>query len=279
MSDQDFSWAIKLMRFGYGGRGLTYLVIAGVSLWGIWAGGSAESTGSALQSIESSTWGKVALFLIFFGLMAYAIWRVVCAWNDLEDYGGKGKGMIARTGQIVTGLIHGAIGFGAFLLLFTGASSDEESTVAKAASAVMEWPGGRWVVLFAGICTIGAGLYYLKKSWSESYRDHLMGNEFTANWNAVLQAGVAAQGFIVLIIGIFIAYAGWTANASEAHGLGGVWEFLYGQPFGNVLVVIVCLGLLAFAVFCFVNARYRIVPRAAEKDIRTLASELKARAA
>ncbi len=274
----DFTWAVKLMRAGYAGRGLTYLVVAGFSLWAIWRGGKAESTGSALQSLESSTWGKVALFLIFAGLVSYAIWRVTCAIYDLEDYGSDGKGVISRAGQVTTGVLHGAIGIGAFLLLFTGASQGGQSTLAKAASTVMTWPGGPLIVGIAGLGTIGAGIYYLHKAWSEAYREQLTGNEFTANWNWILKAGVAAQGVIILIIGVFLLYAGMTANPNEASGLSGVWVFLQGQPFGNVLVVLICLGLLGFSVFCFVNARYRIVPKASEKDVRTLAAEMKARA-
>lgn len=279
MGAHDFTWAIKLMRAGYAGRGLTYLVVAGFSLWAIWSGGQAESTGSALSALESSGWGKFALFLIFVGLASYAIWRVTCAIYDLEDHGDDGEGMVARTGQVVTGLIHGAMGIGAFLLLFTGASQGGDSSLAKATSAVMKWPAGSWIVAFAGLCTLGAGIYYLHKAWTEAYHEHLMGNEFTANWNWVLKAGVAAQGVIVFIIGGFLLYAGLTANPNEASGLGGVWTFLQGQPFGNLLIILVCLGLLGFAVFCFVNARYRIVPKASEKDVRTLAAELKARTA
>lgn len=278
MAERDFTWAIKLMRAGYAGRGLTYLVVAGFSLYSIWSGGEAESTGSALARLEGSTWGSVALFLIFVGLLAYAVWRVTCAIYDLEDYGTDGEGMIARAGQATTGVIHGAIGLGAFILLFTARDSGEGSTLARATQTVLEWPGGRWLVLFAGLATIGAGLYYLHKSWTEGYREHLMGNEFTRNWNWVLQAGVASQGFIVGIIGIFLAYAGWTADSEEAKGLEGVWEFLGSQAFGNIIVILVCLGLLCFAAFCFVNAAYRIVPKASEKDFTTLASLMKKKA-
>ena len=278
MSQADFSWAIKLMRAGYAGRGLTYLVIAGVSLYAIWQGGQAEGTQSVFQILETTMWGSVALFLIFVGLMAYAVWRVICAVYDLEDYGTDGEGAVARAGQVTTGVIHGVLGLAAFALLFTGTSDSDQSGVARAAAAVMEWPGGRWVVGLAGLATIGAGLYYLHKAWTEAYRDHLTGNEFTLNWNWVLKAGVAAQGVVVGIIGVFILYAAVTADPSEASGLGGVWDFLAGQPFGQIFVVLICIGLMGFSVFCFVNARYRIVPKATEKDVTTLAAELKARA-
>lgn len=36
----------------------------------------------------------------------------------------------------------------------------------------------------------------------------------------------------------------------------------------------VCLGLLGFALFCFVNAAYRIVPKVSGPDVQTLAAKL-----
>lgn len=40
-----------------------------------------------------------------------------------------------------------------------------------------------------------------------------------------------------------------------------------------------CLGLLGFAFFCFVNAAYRIVPRVSGGDISSLASRVKGKMA
>ncbi len=39
-----------------------------------------------------------------------------------------------------------------------------------------------------------------------------------------------------------------------------MFDWLQSQPFGQGLVVAMCAGLLGFALFCFVNAAYRIIP-------------------
>lgn len=278
MSQQDLSWAVPVMRAGYAGRGIVYLVVAGFSLFAIWQGGQAQGTSSALAQLEGSLWGKAVLFLIFLGMLAYAVWRYLDAAYDLEAYGSDGKGIVARIGMVVTGTVHLAIGFSAFILLFTAGGEGGGSSIASAVDTVMGWPGGRWIVGLAGLATIGAGIYYAIKAWKEKYREHLSANRVTTNWNWVLKFGVLAQGFIVTLIGIFFVYAAWTANPSEAGGVAKAFSWLNGQVYGQVLVAVVCVGLLGFAVFCFVNAAYRIVPKVAGDNVETMAARMKAKA-
>lgn len=275
----DFSWAVPFMRAGYAGRGLTYIVIGGFSLWAIWRGGQASGTSDSLKQLETTGWGSVVLCALAIGLIAYALWRAVDALWDLEDYGSGAKGIVARLGMVVTGLIHGALGIAAFLLLFTsGGGSGDGSKIADVTQKVMSAPFGIWIVGIAGVVTIAAGLYYLKKGITESYRENLRANRFTMNWNWVLKAGVLAQGVVVTIIGGFILYAAITANPNEAGGLGKTFEWLHGQTYGQVLVTALCLGLLGFAVFCFVNAANRIVPKAAGDDTVSVARKIKQQA-
>ena len=272
---QDLEWTAPVMRAGYAGRGLVYLAVAGFSLWAIWQGGSAEGTGSALARLENSTWGKAVLVAIAIGLAAYAAWRVIDAWFDLEDHGTEAKGLVARAGMVVTGLIHLALGVAAISVLFgSGGGGGGESSLAKAASAVMQWPGGRWLVGIAGVLTIGAAVYYANKAWKASYRKNLYGNEATRRFNTLLRIGVAAQAVIVGVVGGFLVTAALRSNPQEAGGVGEVFDWLASQPFGNALVIALCLGLLAFAFFLFVNAAYRIIPKLADDKPVTLKSTL-----
>ncbi len=273
---RDLGWAMPVMRAGYAGRGLVYLAVAGFSLWAIWRGGQAQGTGSALEALERSPWGKVALALIALGLVAYAAWRAIDAWLDLEDYGTDAKGLVARAGMIVTGLVHLALAVAAVTVLFTagGSGSDGGSSIARFTGEVMSWPAGRWIVGIAGLLTIGAGIYYAVKAWKASYREHLHANPATRRLNPVLRAGVAAQAVIVGVVGGFLVVAAWRANPGEAGGVGEVFDWLAARPFGNLLVILLCAGLLGFALFLFVNAAYRIVPKLADDEPLTLGAAL-----
>ncbi len=281
MSKQDLSWAIPVMRAGYAGRGIVYVVVAGISLFALTRGGEAEGTSGALEQLEGSAWGSVVLFLIFLGMAAYAIWRWVDAVYDLEEYGSEAKGLIARAGMITTGTIHGALGVFAFVLLFTsggGGGGGGGSTISEVVGWVMGLPAGIWLVGIAGAVTVGAGIYYVVKAVKEKYRKHLRANHFTRNWNPALKAGVLAQAVIITLIGFFLVFAALQADPSQAGGVGEAFSWLRDQAYGQALVIAVCIGLLGFALFCFVNAAYRVVPRVAGDDVETLARRAKGKA-
>ncbi len=276
----DLSWTIPVMRAGYAGRGVTYLAVAGLSLWAIWRGGEAKGTSGALESLSGSTWGVVVLWLIAIGLLAYAVWRGIDAAEDLEDYGTEPKGIGARVGMIATGLIHGALGALALsLALGLGLSSGDGGGggIPGLVGTVLGWPGGAWIIGLGGLVTIGAGLYYVIKGWKAKYREKLSANRFTTNWDWALRAGVMAQGVLVTIVGGFLVAAGLNGNPEQAGGLGKAFDWLSSQPFGQFLVVAVCIGLLGFAFFCFVNAAYRIIPRVNGSGASTLANRMKAK--
>ena len=277
----DYSWAIPVMRAGYAGRGVTYLAVAGLSLWALFQGGQAEGTGEALRSLSDSGWGVFVLWLIAIGLFAYTIWRGIDAVEDLEEYGSEAKGLIARAGMITTGLAHGAIAALAVSLALGRGSSgggEDGGGVQSVTGKVLSWPGGAWIVGFAALCTIGAGIYYCIKAWKAKYREKLMANRFTHNYDWLLKAGVLAQGVLILIIGFFLLTAALRNDPQEAGGAGQAFDWVAGLPGGGFLIVLLCLGLLAFAFFCFVNAAYRIVPRVAGGKITSLAAKLKAMA-
>jgi len=276
MTNSDLEWSVPVMRAGYAGRGVVYLVVAGFSLYAIWRGGEAKGTAEALGQLETTLWGGAVLLAIFVGMVAYAVWRIVDAWYDLEDEGSGAKGMLARVGMVVTGMLHLAIGVLAFLLLFTskGDESGESgggSTVADAMGMIMEWPFGYILVSAIGAVTIGAGVYYIAKAVRRSYREKLYANRFTRKFDPVLRFGVAAQGVVITIIGGLILWAGMTANARKAGGMGESFGWLSGQVYGQLLVTGICIGLSAFAVFLFVNAAYRIVPKVAGDEASSLA--------
>ncbi|QHQ35836.1 DUF1206 domain-containing protein [Algicella marina] len=276
LDPEDFAWAVPIMRAGYAGRGLVYLVVAGVSLWSISQGGEAEGTSQALDKLQGGL-GFAVVGLIVLGMLAYAVWRAVDSFWDLEAYGTDAKGLVARAGMVATGTAHFGIGVLALAVLI-GRSGGGGGGMGEMLDRVMQAPGGRVAVGVAGLLTIAAGIYYLHKAFTEGYRDHLCANRFTTHFNIGLKAGVAAQGVAVTIIGVLIAYAALTATGEEAGGMGSAFEWLHAQAYGRVLVAGLCFGLLAFAFFCFVNAAYRIIPKAAGDDIETLAAKLTAKA-
>ncbi|KIC23100.1 MULTISPECIES: DUF1206 domain-containing protein [unclassified Leisingera] len=265
-SARGFAWAVPLMRAGYAGRGLVYLLVGGASLWSIWHGGSAEGTGEAMGRLQGAL-GTAILLLIALGMAAYAIWRAVDSIWDLEDYGNSPKGLIARAGMITTGLVHlGLSGLAITVLL--GRSEGLGKT--ELVNRLLASPGGQAAAGIAGALTLGAGGYYLHKAWSEGYRDHMQGNPATLHLNLVLKAGMAAHGVVIAIIGFLMMQAAAYASSHEAGGIGTAFNWLQDKTYGQILVTFLCIGLLGFSLVCFVNAAWRIVPKADDRGLQTL---------
>lgn len=271
INPDDYGWAVPIMRAGYAGRALVYVVVAGFSLWSIAQGGQAEGTKSVMEQLRGNGWP--VLLLIALGMMAYAIWRLIDSFADLEAYGGDAKGVIARIGMLVTGLVHLGIGILAASALIGRSSSGGGGQ--GLLSSLMQMPAGLWIVGIAGVLTLCTSVYYFKKGFAEDYRNHLRASSFTTRWNTVLKVGVIAQGVVVGIIGLLIIYAALQADPSQAGGLGQAFEWLRSQAYGRILVIVLCIGLLAFAIFCAVNACFRIVPKAYDGSGETLAARLK----
>ncbi|MFN3548754.1 MAG: DUF1206 domain-containing protein [Mesorhizobium sp.] len=281
MAKPDLSWSVPVMRMGYAGRGLVYLVVAGFSLYAIWRGGQAEGTNSALADLENTAGGSLVLLLIFIGMLAYAAWRVIDAIFDLDDHGDDARAFAARAAIAFTGLIHLSIAGAAFSLLFAGGASgdgSDGSALRSALSALMQWPGGRWVAAAAGFVVLGAAGYFFHKGWKQTYRRHLVANHFTTHWSGALRAGLFAHGAVVAIVGGLILYAAWRIDPGAAGGTREAFSWLTGQPYGRIIVAAICVGLVGFALLCFVNAAWRVVPKVDGGTLETLAARLQAKA-
>lgn len=261
------AWVVPAMRAGYGARGIVYAIVGVLALLAALRGGQAEGTTGALGQFDDQPWGIAILIVIAVGMFCYAFWRVLAGAMDLEEYGADAKGIVARVGQVVTGLIHAGLGVYAVLLVTGvtsgGGSGDGAETVT---GMVMQYAWGRYLVGAAGLVTLGAGLYYFYKAYSQKYREKLYCTEFSEKLHPVLQAGLVAHGVAIGLVGAFLVWAAWTYDADKAGGLGQAFAAVRSATHGQILLALLAAGLVAFAVFLFTNAVYRIVPSRVEQD-------------
>jgi hypothetical protein len=76
------------------------------------------------------------------------------------------------------------------------------------------------------------------------------------------RVGYAALGVVNTIIGIFLIIAALRNNPGQAKGVGGALAEITQRPYGALLLGIVAVGLIAYGVYTFVEARYRQLVRA-----------------
>lgn len=270
--DQPPNWVVPLMRFGYAARGATYVILGVLTFLAAWTGGQAEGTSSALSSLRDQPWGVALLWVIAVGLLAYAIWRFVAAWWDLELHGTGAKGIVARAGLCITGAIHAGLALSAARQAIGSGGASGDGKVKTLASWLMQQdPWGKWVLVAIGAAVVGAGIYYGYKGIAEKYKRFMQQSATSEKLDPVIKAGLIAHGIVIAIIGIFLIVAGLNADPSQAGGLSKAFETVRSQPFGQILLGALGIGLVAFALYCFAEARYRIVPRCSNPDTKTLA--------
>jgi hypothetical protein len=231
-------------------------------------------------------------------MLAFAVWRIVEGWYDLDDRGADAKGIAGRVTMIMSGLVSLGIAGIAFVLLLAdlggGGAADAAAAAAGAAgneagsgtgsshidhgvATVMGWPAGRWIVGLIGLAIIGSGIFQFVKAGKETYRRHLISNRFTRRWNWALKAGVMARGVIIGVVGVLFVLAAWRVDPHEAGGVDKAFDWLTGQPYGWLIVAAICIGLLGYALFSFASAAYRFVPKVVGGDIETLAARARAK--
>jgi Domain of Unknown Function (DUF1206) len=69
--------------------------------------------------------------------------------------------------------------------------------------------------------------------------------------------GFLTRSLVFLLIGVFLVGAGLNVSSSEAKGLAGALRSLEQQSYGSFLLGLTGAGLVAFAVFEAVQARWR----------------------
>src|ERR1700688_1016659 len=115
----DSSWLELIARFGYGAVGVLYLLIGLLALkLATGTESRAPDAQRVIVKIGAQPYGKWLLGIIAGGLLAFAIWRFMQAISDPYEVGSGVKGMIARAGYILSGLLYGTLAIFGIELIF-----------------------------------------------------------------------------------------------------------------------------------------------------------------
>jgi hypothetical protein len=143
----------------------------------------------------------------------------------------------------------------------SGGSHSQDQKAHKATAEVLSWPAGTWLVGIGGACVAGAGLFNGYRGVTRKFRERWKTGEMSRQalkWGT--RAGVVgllARMVVFGLIGAFLIKAAVEYDPKEAIGLDGALQKLAGQSYGAWLLGLTAAGLLAYAIFCFVEARYR----------------------
>lgn len=251
----------RLARLGFASVGTVYLIIGMLAAAaGFGKGGKTTDHEGAIEYLLGKPFGKPVLIIMVLGLAGYALWLLASGFTDSDSRGSKPKGLAIRLGQTLRGLIYAGFTFEIIRLLMRGGGGGEgsEQKADHWTARLMEKPFGRTMVALAGLGIVGYGAYQLYRAWESklSKRLHLGQMNPSTERKVVLisRFGIGARGAVFLIVGGSLLIAALRHNPSSAHGTQGALGELP-EP----VLAAVGIGLMAYGVYAFVNARYRAI--------------------
>lgn len=270
------SWVEPAARAGYAAKGVVYAVIGVLAAqMALGDGGQTSGSRGALREIASGTFGQVLIGLMAAGLAGYVIWRLAQAFYDPEGKASDddGKRFAKRAFYFISAVAYALLTWYAIQLLMgsggggqaagaaggsggSGGSDGQQGRVAE----LMSNSWGVWLVGAIGVGIVARGVLQLVKAYTESFTKKIRRFDLgpaRSRWViGASRVGLTARGVIFGIIGGYLVYAAVIHDPTRARGLEGALDTLRGEP---SLLGGVGVGLVGYAVYQWVKARYRLI--------------------
>lgn len=253
-------------RAGFVARGVIYLLVGVLALRIAFSdsGGQQADRGGAIAEIAGQPFGGVLLWALGVALAGMALWRLSEAlFGQAGPDGDKpGKRAMAAGRFLFYGFVSYSVLSYAAGDQGSGSGSSDRQTDDVTAKA-LQWTGGQWIVGIAGAAVVGAGLWIAFRAVTRTYHKHLKMSEMTkrvrraVDFTGVFGGGV--RGIVFATAGGFAVAAAVRHEPGRAKGMDDTLRSFTDTPAGPWLLVLVALGLAAFGVFSWANARWRKV--------------------
>ena len=163
-------WRSTLARFGLVGKGVLYAALGTLAI-NVANGSAASQTAGrrgAIELVASQPFGQWLIVLLTASLFALAAWQLILAFTGDPVEGSEGKDRakyaakaIVYLGAALTSLsvVMAHWGSGSSGIVGAGGGGANEQ---QAATTVMSWPGGPWIVGIVGLAVMTLGIYQVR---------------------------------------------------------------------------------------------------------------------
>jgi len=254
----------NLARIGLVAYGLVHLLVAWLAVQLAWGGGGGEADQSgAMATLAQTPVGKPLLWIIAVGLIALAVWQAAEAlqWRGSLRMGGRQKKKaLQKIGKAVAKAVVYAVLAITAIKFAVGSGKSSAQQQQEGTAGVFGWPGGRFLVGIAAVILLCVGVVHIVKGVKKTFLKQIdladAPPKATRLITRVGQVGFPAKGIALALVGVLLGYAAITFDPSKARGLDGAMRTILSAPFGEVLLTLVAVGIVAFGVFLFARARY-----------------------
>lgn len=251
-------WLDHAIRAGLVSYGTVHLLIAWLAVQ-LALGEKSESASNAgaLQTLAEQPMGGVLIWLIAVGMVLLVIWRVLEFALGFQDESDDAKRWRKRAASLGKGVIYGALAWSAIkTALGDSSGGGTDSTTAK----LMDLPAGQFIVGAVGLAIIAYGGLLVFRGWTEKFTEHLdaqgqSGKDGSA-YVLLGKVGYIAKGIALAVVGGLFVYAAITHEAKKSGGLDQALQTVLEQPFGQVMLMAIAVGIGCYGLFCFARARH-----------------------
>jgi type IV secretory pathway VirB2 component (pilin) len=248
-----------LARFGLAARACVYLLI-GVLAVALAAGHRRRETDQrgAMQELSRHSGGTLLVWLIAFGLFAYALWRFTeAAFGTV----GEGRKVGPRIQSLVRGLIYTFFGVSAVKVAAHAHAGSQRGQQELWTAKALQHPGGRLAVGIVGIIVVVCGLVLAWEGLTRKFEKYFKLAEMTPRQRRVVEflgtVGGISRGVVFAVAGVLVMVAAVKAKPSESGGLDRALRQLADTPLGPALLLAAGVGLALFGIYGFAEARWR----------------------
>jgi hypothetical protein len=255
--------ALALARFGLVVKGALQLLVGLLALgaaFGVRHGKVTDSPG-ALLALAREPWGRPLLFLLAFGLFAYAGYRLVQGVLDPQRRPRSAAMAFFRIGDVLSGIGYVLLGIGAGRLFMglRAVSSDARSRRLTAEALALPY-GPKMLLAFAAVVAALAVLFLARAFIVRNVCGDLLTERMGAGACHVAAVLIRFASLVQAILFGTMATLFYQAailhSASSVRGMGGVLRFITARQ-GTLVLALIALGFVAMAATSFIEARWR----------------------
>lgn len=264
MGSNTFEW---LARAGYGARGVVFFLIAGLAVFSSLGAGGTDSK-SALDQLLNQPLGQVWLVLVGLGLAGFVFWRLAQSIGNADNQKQDAKGYIIRAALFGSAITYAGLALYAVQhALGYSTGGDNGGGESSLAAWAMSQPFGRYLAGAIGIGFVIGGIITAYKGISRRFERYLDVGQ-SRPLTMVCIYGLVSRGVVFAIVGVFFCYAAFTVDPEQAGSMSDALTWVRSLPMGGTLYLVVAIGLAAFGVYNFVEARYRQVRTPSLNSVR-----------
>ncbi|GAA1416218.1 hypothetical protein AUR04nite_28700 [Glutamicibacter uratoxydans] len=247
----EHPWVKRVARLGYISNAVLHIML-GILAIAVAAGSHAEADqGGALGAIAKQPLGAVVLWICAAGAVLLGIWSVVQA---LLPHPRKLKRLkLAGTGVVFLLLA------GAFMQFAWGGHSDSGKSTSSFSVALMQYTGGRALLVLIGLAFIGVGVYFVYRGVTRRFLKDVDASSHAGLQKTMTISGVIgypAKGIVLAAVGLLFIVSTVQGDPKESTGVDGALKAVRSQDYGPTMLILLGAGLLAYGIFLAFRSRY-----------------------